>query len=200
MEAEAERLKAEAERVKVLVEAERNANLVEPLDRDAVRKAKAARRNISDDVHIALSNRIETDDRMEADRRAEAEQLEANRLAAEVQPTDAKRIRAELLTSRRLLANRSNKGKEKLDDDEKVQLIVEMRRVFAERFQENPKGRVMASELLEVFEKSTTLSEFNEKRFKYHSTNVFIAQWTNARCSQFQHKRCYTGVVVKTDE
>jgi len=186
----AERLKADQLRAEMLA--------VERLDEDRVN----ADRIEADELYALLlvADRVDAD-LLYAKQIAAARLEEDRRLVVKCLPVNAKRIRAKLLAGRRRLAEqRSVSHVQTVDDKTKVELIKEMERVFSERFKEKRGGRIMSSELVEVFSKSTTISEFDENCFKYHSRNLFLGQWTNARCSAYQHKRCYTGVVVKSDE
>jgi hypothetical protein len=153
-----------------------------------------------DELLLLVADRVDAD-LLYAKQIAAARLEEDSRLEVKCLPVDAKRICAELLAGRRRLAEKRSVGHGRtVDDKQKVELIKEMERVFSERFKEKRGGRIMSSELVEVFSKSTTISEFDENFFKYHSRNLFLGKWTNARCSAYQHKRCYVGVVVKSDE
>jgi hypothetical protein len=145
-----------------------------------------------------IAERVEIYDRIEAERR----ETDRARALVIAERFALEGIEAEkLLACRRRLAEQRSVGHGRtVNDKKKVVLIKEMERVFSERFKEKQGGRIMSSELADVFSKSTTISEFDENFFKYHSRNLFLDQWTNARCSTYQHKRCYTGVVVKSDE
>jgi hypothetical protein len=84
-----------------------------------------------------------------------------------------------------------------LDNQEKAGLLLEMERVFAERFEVNQDGKVLAKDLLGVFEKSTTKPGFNQNDFTYHSRKIFLKIWPQAVCKTFRHDRCFTGVKAK---
>jgi len=140
-----------------------------------------------------------TAERVEIYDRIEAERLETDRARALVV---AERFALEGIEAEKLLARRSAKQRSgrTFDDKKKVELIYEMERVFAERFEEKQGCVVLAGHLIDVFAKSTKLSGFDKNVFKYHGKKLFLVQWTNAQCSTHKRKDCYVGVAVKSDE
>jgi hypothetical protein len=119
-----------------------------------------------------------------------------DRLSAEIE-----RLRVELPAARLIAASKKascpKAGKvhvRTLDNKEKAGLLLEMERVFAERFEVNQDGKVLAKDLLGIFEKSTTNPGFNQNDFTYHSRNIFLKIWPQAVCKTFRRNRCFTGV------
>ena len=109
------------------------------------------------------------------------------------------RLRTELPEARRhaALKKMARPGRphvRTLDDSKKVRLLLEMERIFAECFREKQDGRVMARELFEVFQESTTESDVNKNDFKYHSRIMFLKIWPDATEKTYRHQRCFMGV------
>jgi hypothetical protein len=118
-------------------------------------------------------------------------------------------LRAKLLEGKRLVAKRSQKAdrpkarrqhRQSLHSEGSKELTAEMMRVFSECFEEKHDGRVMASDLLKVFAKSTTFPDFSKGYFTRHGHELFAAQWPDKTFTTFKHNRCYVGIAVKHDE
>jgi hypothetical protein len=123
----------------------------------------------------------------------------SDRLSGEIERLRVELPAAQLLAASKK-ASRPRAGKvhgRTLDNKEKVWLLLEMERVFAERFEENQDGKVLAKDLLRVFEKFTTNPGFNYNDFTYHSRKIFLKIWPQAACKTFRHDRCFTGVKAK---
>ena len=128
--------------------------------------------------------------RVEEDRKIAAERLEADQLRAEMLALErleedrvvadridddellllvVARVDADLLYAKQTAAARLEEDRVLIEKrkhrraDESIELINELKRVFAERFEEKQDGRVTVDELRDEFLKSTTI--FNECYF-----------------------------------
>jgi hypothetical protein len=75
--------------------------------------------------------------------------------------------------------------------------VADMKRVFAERFEEKEGERVYVRDVHDVFEKSTSLATFDYNVFKYHCRKLFCAQWTHSTLSRHRYEWCFTDMAVK---
>ena len=165
--------------------------LAERLEADQLRAEMLALERLEEDLVVA--DRIDDDELLLlVVARVDADLLYAKQTAAARLEEDRRLALGRLEEDRRLIKRKHRRTDE---NKESIELTNEMKRVFTERFEEKQDGRVTVDELRDEFLKSTTI--FNECYFKHHSRNLFLGQWTNARCSD---KRCYVGVAVKSDE
>ena len=71
----------------------------------------------------------------------------------------------------------------------------EMKKLFAEKFEECPGNHLFFSDILGAFVKSRgAISKFEESLFKLHCKELFISQWPNAKHCVYDKKRCYNNV------
>ncbi len=169
-------------------------------------KADSRAKRLEEDRMIAM-DRSEVDcslaiDRLEADCKLAAERLEADsKLAAKRLEADRQlELRAAKLRAAQVpLGGVKNLRKHghAVDNKELMELILEMKRVFAECFEEKQGASVLWTELYEVFANSTTLSKFDKNYFRHYSKRYFLDHWGCAKCSKVGSKHCYVGVAAK---
>jgi hypothetical protein len=80
---------------------------------------------------------------------------------------------------------------------ENPKLFEDMRKIFAERFEERQGSHVKSSEIFEIFARSRELSTKEEALFMYHYKKLFHAQWTNAKYIRIHNQRCFLHVCIK---
>ena len=169
----------------------------------ATRLKKRPRSGAKEDAYLERES-----DRMIQLERNEAEH-EANINLMRTESINDCLLRAKLLEGKRLVAKRSQKAdrpkarrqhRQSLHSEGSKELTAEMMRVFSECFEEKHDGRVMASDLLKVFAKSTTFPDFSKGYFTRHGHELFAAQWPDKTFTTFKHNRCYVGIAVKHDE
>ena len=190
-------------------------------DRQAADKARAeqlAARYLEEDAaqaRLVAAERLETDQRLAAERqKIDAEK--AAQIAAERQK--AEMIAAERLEEDRRLvplrnerpaeimappAKKPESGKRKhrktSDIDGRSELIADMNRVFAERFEEAQDKNVPIKEVYEVFRQSTSLANPEFSVFKHHCRKIFRAKWTHSQVVFKGNDYFFTGMAVKLD-
>jgi len=77
-----------------------------------------------------------------------------------------------------------------------------MKKVFAEHFEEKPGSKVFSRDLYEIFLRSGVLnggaaSRFMKTLFHRHAKRIFLKQWVNSRYSQHRNKRCFFDMSVR---
>ena len=86
------------------------------------------------------------------------------------------------------------------ENKEGNEFIDDIKRFFADHFEEKSGAHILCSELYTIFQRSTGEgSDFEKNMFKYHAQKHFMAQWPNCKESRFQKQRCYLHVAVKAD-
>jgi hypothetical protein len=74
----------------------------------------------------------------------------------------------------------------------------EMKKLFAEKFQESPGSHLFFVDIFDAFVRSRGMvTKFEESLFKLHCKTLFLAQWPNAKHCVYDKKRCYDHVSVK---
>jgi hypothetical protein len=149
------------------------------------------------------AERLEVDrriaaDRLEEDRRIAVDRMEADcNLAIERLEADCKFAAERIRHHAEQKAKRKHRRSDEID--ECAELKAEMRRVFAERFEEKLGERVFVSDVHDIFEKSTSLPTVDNNVFKYHCRKLFCARWTHTKLSTHRYQRYFTDVAVKGD-
>jgi hypothetical protein len=185
-------------------------------DRHAADKARAeqlAARYLEEDAaqaRLVAAERLETDQRLAAEglvdvqaaiaaERQKIDAVKATRIAAERQMAEmieAEKIAAERLEEdRRLVPLRKHRRTDR-------SLVADMKRVFAELFEEKDGEYLPIDEVYAVFEESTSLANANYHTFKRHCRKLFLAQWKNSRVVYNEKipggsTRCFTDMAVK---
>jgi hypothetical protein len=137
-----------------------------------------------------------------------ADRIEADELYASLLVAD--RVDADLLYAKQIAAARFEEDRRLVMDQEDRMLITsenqaskdlteEMKLVFAECFEEKEGSRVKASTLLDVFTKSTTMTNFDKNVFTFRSRKLFLAQWTHTRLSKHRNENGFIDMAVKAD-
>jgi hypothetical protein len=74
----------------------------------------------------------------------------------------------------------------------------EIRRIFADEFEEKDGSFLSFGEIYNVFVRSKgVITEQENRLFRFYSKTVFLEQWPNTRSIVHQKKRCYINVSVK---
>jgi hypothetical protein len=185
-------------------------------DRQAADKALAeqlAARYLEEDaaqVRLVAAERLKTDQRLAAEglvgvqaaiaaERQKIDAAKATRIAAERQKAEkieAEKIAAERLEEdRRLVPSRKHRRTDQ-------SLVADMKRVFAERFEEKDGEYLSIDEVYEEFAFTSSLAEPEYNVFKRHCRKLFLAQWKNSRVV-YKEKipggstRCFIDMAVK---
>ena len=149
-----------------------------------------------------------TQARLIAAERQKAEKIEADKIAADRLKEDVKlelefaeadrRLDAERLEAdHRANARRKHRRTDQIDG--RSELIADMKRVFAERFEERHGENLPVNEVYDVFRKSTSLSTAEYSVFKHHCRKLFCAQWTHSRVISKGSHYFFTNMEVKSN-
>jgi hypothetical protein len=96
---------------------------------------------------------------------------------------------------------KTQKRKHKRTDENKEgnAFIDDIKRFFADQFEEKPGAHILCSELYTIFQRSRGEgSELERNLFKHHAATHLKTQWPNATNSKFMGQRCYLNVAVKS--
>ena len=162
------------------------------------------------DVQAAIAAERQKIDAEKATRvaaeRQKAEMIEAEKIAAERLEEDRRLVPLRNERPAEIMAPPAKKpesGKRKhrktSDIDGRSELIADMNRVFAERFEEAQDKNVPVNEVYDVFRKSTSLANPEFSVFKQHCRKIFRAKWTHSQVVFKGNDYFFTGMAVKLD-
>jgi hypothetical protein len=130
------------------------------------------------------AERLEEDRRLVPDRSLVAE--EPNERPAEIMAPPAKKPESG-----------KRKHRKTSDIDGRSELVADMNRVFAERFEEAQDKNVPVNEVYDVFRKSTSLANPEFSVFKHHCRKIFRAKWTHSQVVFKGNGNFFTDMAVK---
>ena len=77
-------------------------------------------------------------------------------------------------------------------------LKAEMKRVFAERFEEKHGQNVSVKEVYAIFKASTSLTEISDGALKWNCGTIFLSQWTHSRVINNGYESVFADVALKS--
>jgi hypothetical protein len=103
------------------------------------------------------------------------------------------------VTSRPVKSKKPASGKRKHRRTDQIdgrsELVVNMKKVFAECFEEKQGEYVSIREVYDVFYKSTP--SFEKNVFKHHCRTLFLHQWAHSQILFHKNERCFADMAVK---
>jgi curved DNA-binding protein CbpA len=156
----------------------------------------------AEEERLARERKVQAEDKARQQAKDKARQQE--RQAAWDQECAALQKRMKEAQKERYLKNRRKRAPEarvhrKIEDyKEGLDLVKEMKIFFQDNFMNDTCTKILVNDILDLFIKSRSqTSELEKNLFKRHSKRIFMAVWSNARCSTLKNKFCYMYVAIK---